>query len=107
MSRYWSPLPRRTASSRSTWPARATCSPARRLGIDSNELDQRAQVGSAAHLPPARERLHAARLPDHRLREPHKFFADMLVAHRIVGVTQRIADFNHVTGTPVGRRHDA
>jgi len=31
----------------------------------------------------------------------------MLVAHRVVGVTQRIADFDHVTGTAVSRRHDA
>src|SRR5437870_3395615 len=99
MSHCWSPLPRRTASSPSTWPARATCSPARCLGIDSDKGDERAHVAGVAHLPPAREHFGATRLPDHRTRKRHELLADVLVPHRIVGVAQRIADLDHMTST--------
>src|SRR5215813_1116139 len=107
MSRSSSPSPARTASSPSTWPVRARYSPARHLGIDPEEDDERAQVVGVAYPPPARERLGAAPLSNHRARERHELLADVLVPHRVVGMAQWIADLDHMTGTGLGRRYDA
>src|SRR5262245_54957201 len=102
MSRCSSPSPTRMASNPSTWPARATCSPAHHPAIDTEELDERAHVINIAHLPPARERLGAARLPHHRPRERRELLADVLVAHRVVGMPQWIADLDDMTGAAMG-----